>query len=73
MVLNEIINNIKQDFEFVGTSYDKQGNIIGSYHLYSITIQALPTQVDVIRNTYPNFNVTKLSNNWYIVGFNKTN
>jgi len=71
-MLEELIDGIKQDYNFVGSSYDKQGKFLGHHYLYSKTIQALPTQVDTLKNVFPEFNITHLYLNWYIIGFNKT-
>ena len=38
-MMTEILNKIDNDFNFVGNSYDKNGNIIGNHYIYSITLQ----------------------------------
>jgi len=69
---SDLIESIKNDYEFVGESYDRQGNFVGYYYLYSKTFQAFPDQIRNIKKTFPNFNITHLYLNWYIIGFNKT-
>lgn len=72
MIPKELIQAIKNDFDFIGNSYDKQGNLIGHHYLYSKVVQLFPTQVEEVKKLFPNFNVTQLYLNHYIIGFNKT-
>lgn len=72
MLSQELILDIQKDFDFIGSSYDKQGNFIGHHYLYSKLIQIFPSQVDEIKKLFPNFNITHLYLNYYILGFNKT-
>ncbi len=60
------------DYEFIGESYDKQGNFISNYYNYSKLVQLLPSKVDILQKELPEFTITQLYGNWYIVGFNKT-
>lgn len=71
MLTQEAILDIQKDFDFVGSSYDKQGNFIGHHYLYSKIMQLFPSDVEQIKQTFPNFNVTHLYLNHYIIGFNK--
>lgn len=71
--MQELFNSILSDYEFVGESYDKKGNFLGYYYLYSKTVQLFPSQVEILKNKFPNFNIHHLYLNWYIIGFKKTN
>lgn len=71
MIPNELIQAIKNDFDFVGSSYDKQGNFLGHHYLYSKVVQLFPSQVEEVKSIFPSFNVTHLYLNYYIIGFNK--
>jgi len=70
--VKELIEDIIADYEFKGSSYDKQGNFLAHHYLYSKTFQAFQTQLETIKQTFPTFNITPLYLNWYIIGFNKT-
>ena len=72
MLSQELIQSIQSDYDFVGSSYDKQGNFTGHHYLYSKVVQLFPTQVEEVKKLFPNFNVTQLYLNYYIIGFNKT-
>ena len=72
MPSQELIQSIRLDYDFVGSSYDKQGNFTGHHYLYSKVVQLFPTQVEEVKRLFPNFNVTQLYLNYYIIGFNKT-
>lgn len=72
MLSPELIQSIQSDYDFVGSSYDKQGNFTGHHYLYSKVVQLFPTQVEEVKRLFPNFNVTQLYLNYYIIGFNKT-
>lgn len=72
MLSQELIQSIQADYDFVGSSYDKQGNFTGHHYLYSKVVQLFPTQVEEVKRLFPNFNVTQLYLNYYIIGFNKT-
>lgn len=72
MLSQELIQSIQADYDFVGSSYDKQGNFIGHHYLYSKVVQLFPTQVEEVKKLFPNFNVTQLYLNYHIIGFNKT-
>lgn len=68
----ELIDSIREDYNFIGEIYDKKGKFIGNHYLYSKTIQLFSYQVDEILKLFPNFKITHLYLNWYILGFNKT-
>lgn len=72
MLSQELVQSIQSDYDFVGSSYDKQGNFTGHHYLYSKVVQLFPTQVEEVKRLFPNFNVTQLYLNYYIIGFNKT-
>lgn len=72
MLTQELIEDIQKDFDFIGSSYDKKGNFIGHYYLYSRVVQLFPSDVEQVKQTFPNFKVTPLYLNYYIIGFNKT-
>lgn len=61
-VLIEIIDKIKKSYDFVGKNKDQE---------YSITLQLLPTWVEELRNVFPNFSITSLFSNYYIINYNK--
>ena len=66
----ELIDSIKADYKYKGTSYDKKGNFLGYHYRYSKTFQAMPMQLESIKQAFPKFNITPLYLNWYIIGFN---
>lgn len=69
--MKELLEDIKNDFDFVGKSYDKNGNFLSNYYLYSKTVALFPTEIKTIQTNFPDFTITHLYNRWYIIGFNK--
>ena len=62
--------NITDDCNFVGIGKNKDG-ITFLYENYSSTINAMPSEIDYLKNKLPNFSFNHIYLNYYIVGFNK--
>ena len=54
MLSQELIQSIQSDYDFVGSSYDRQGNFTGHHYLYSKVVQLFPTQVEEVKRLFPN-------------------
>ena len=70
--IDELSLKINKAAEFVGDTYDKQGNLIGHWVNYSLTFNMFPSEVEVIKNKFPQYNLSHLYSNYYIIGFNKS-
>ena len=69
--MEELIEKILKEYNFVGESFDKKGKLISNYYLYSITLQLSISEVDILKLTFPLFKFHNLYLNYYLIGFNK--
>ncbi len=70
-IIDEVVNKLQEDFDFVGCAYDRKGKFVGNYVNHSSLVSLLPTWADSIKEIFPNFKVTHLYLQWYCIGFNK--
>jgi hypothetical protein len=64
-----ILYQIEDAFDYHSVVKDKKGNVSVAFN-HSITIRTI-SDVNLIKETFPQFKVSNLYLDWYIVGFSK--
>lgn len=71
LLLNQLIQKLKEENDFVGVHKDKKSGKETLYENYSLTIQAFASWIDQIQQEFPQFKISRLFLDYYIVGFGK--
>lgn len=68
--IESILETIRDNYNYLSVVIDKAGKEHITC-LYSVIVQLLPTDCDIVKDTFPLFNVHLQCNNYYSIGFNK--